>query len=117
MNAAPQTVGDSHSVPEDGSLVVPAGTGVLANDTDPEGDLPLTASLVVSTPPDPPSGPFHGSITFNADGSFTYTPAANYSGPDDLSTRAIRCGGIETVTLTVAPVSDPPVALNDPHRR
>ena len=46
-----------------------AAPGVLANDTDPDGD-PLTAVLV--------TGPSHGTLTLNANGSFTYTPAANY---------------------------------------
>ncbi len=41
----PTAVDDAYSVDEDGSLVVDAATGVLANDTDPEGD-PLTAILV-----------------------------------------------------------------------
>ena len=53
--------------------------GVLGNDTDPEG-LPLTARLV--------SGPAHGTLTLNPNGSFTYTPAANYHGPDEFWYRA-----------------------------
>ena len=28
------------------------------------------------------SGPFNGSVTMNSDGSFTYTPNANYYGSD-----------------------------------
>ena len=53
--------------------------GVLANDTDVDGDA-LTAVLV--------SGPAHGSLTLNADGSFTYTPSANYNGPDSFTYKA-----------------------------
>jgi hypothetical protein len=45
-------------------------TGVLANDTDPEGDA-LTAELV--------SGPSRGSIVFRPDGTFSYAPAPNES--------------------------------------
>ena len=41
---------------------------------------PLTAVLV--------SGPAHGTLTLNADGSFTYTPTANYNGPDSFTYKA-----------------------------
>ena len=53
--------------------------GVLANDTDADGD-PLTAVVV--------TGPAHGTLTLNANGSFTYTPAANYNGADRFTYRA-----------------------------
>ena len=63
---------------EDTPLTV-AAPGVLGNDTDADGD-PLTAVLV--------SGPAHGTLTLNADGSFTYTPDANYNGPDSFTYKA-----------------------------
>ena len=50
--------------------------GVLANDTDVDGDA-LTASLVTQ--------PAHGTLSLNADGSFTYTPDANYNGADTFT--------------------------------
>ena len=49
---------------------------MLANDTDVDGDA-LTAVLV--------TGPAHGTLTLNADGSFTYTPDANYNGADSFT--------------------------------
>ena len=52
---------------------------MLANDTDPNGDA-LTAVLVTN--------PAHGTLTLNADGSFTYTPAGDYTGPDSFTYRA-----------------------------
>lgn len=70
--AAPVAVDDLYTTSEDTSLMVPA-PGVLANDTDSDGD-PLTAVLV--------TGPLHGTLTLNADGSFTYTPSANFNGLD-----------------------------------
>ena len=53
---------------------------MLGNDADPDAATTLTAVLV--------SGPAHGTLTLNADGSFTYTPDANYSGPDSFIYRA-----------------------------
>ena len=52
---------------------------MLANDTDADGDA-LTAVLI--------AGPAHGTLTLNADGSFTYTPAAGYNGTDSFTYRA-----------------------------
>ena len=49
---------------------------MLGNDTDADGQS-LTAALV--------TGPAHGTLTLNADGSFTYTPAANYNGTDSFT--------------------------------
>ena len=63
---------------EDTPLTV-AAAGVLGNDTDVDGDA-LTAVLV--------SGPANGTLTLNADGSFTYTPDANYNGTDSFTYKA-----------------------------
>ena len=76
-NHAPVGTPDSYTTPRDTALVVPALTGVLSNDTDADGDT-LTAAKVAD--------PTHGSVTLNANGSFTYTPAANYVGPDSSPT-------------------------------
>src|SRR5206468_936158 len=64
VNDAPVAAPDSYTTNEDAALNVPAA-GVLANDSDVDGDT-LTAVLV--------SGPSHGTLTLNANGSFTYTP-------------------------------------------
>ncbi len=75
-----------------------APSGVLLNDSDPDGD-PLTAVLV--------TGPAHGTLTLNADGSFTYTPSANFVGVDSFTYRASD----GTLTSNVATVS---ITVNDP---
>ena len=56
-------------------------------------------------------GPSHGTLTLNANGSFTYTPAANYNGSDSFTYRAsdgTLTSNLATVTLTVTAVNDAP---------
>ncbi|MBL8799737.1 MAG: tandem-95 repeat protein [Planctomycetia bacterium] len=78
VNDPPQAANDSSSVDEDRTLEILA-SGILSNDTDPDGD-PLTAILV--------DGPANGTLTLNDDGSFTYTPNANFHGIDSFSYHA-----------------------------
>src|SRR5439155_1743893 len=74
----------------------------LGNDTDAEGSA-LTAVKLTN--------PANGTLTFNANGSFTYTPAANFNGTDSF-TYAASDGALQsaaaTVTITVTPVNDAP---------
>jgi hypothetical protein len=72
MNDAPATGVDGYSTDADSPLTVPSA-GVLANDTDVDGDSLSAGSASV---------PLHGSVTLNADGSFTYTPIAGFAGID-----------------------------------
>ena len=74
--ASPQAGNDAWSFTAGTTLVVDAAHGVLANDSDPDGKS-LTAALV--------SGPAQGQLTFNSDGSFSYTPYANVSGTDKFT--------------------------------
>jgi hypothetical protein len=98
---------DAYSVAAGTSLTV-TSPGVLANDTDPSG-LPLSAALV--------QGPVHGGLTFNANGSFTYTPATGFSGVDSFTYQASDGQGVSnlaTVTITVmAPPAVQSVVIND----
>ena len=106
VNDTPDAVDDSFSTAEDTVLTVTA-PGVLGNDTDPDGDT-LTTTLG--------AGPTHGTVTLNANGSFTYTPAANYNGPDSFTYTAkdaTTTSAPATVAITVTPVNDPPAAVND----
>ena len=55
----------------------------------------------------------HGSVTVNADGTFSYTPNANFNGADSFTFKAndgSDDSNIATVSLTVDPVNDAPVA-------
>ena len=103
INDPPVAVDDAYSTDEDTPLNV-AAPGVLDNDSDPEGDT-LSAIKVTDTS--------HGTLTFNSDGSFDYTPDADFSGPDSFTYKAndgIADSNLATVTITVNPVNDPPVA-------
>ncbi|HVF19509.1 MAG TPA: Ig-like domain-containing protein [Mycobacteriales bacterium] len=98
-NDPPVAANDTTTVAEDGFVAIP----VLGNDTDPDGD-PLTVGTV--------STPAHGSVTETA-GVVTYTPAANYTGPDSFTYEACDPSGLcdtATVTITVTPVNDAPPA-------
>ncbi len=105
-NQQPVATNDSYAVTEDISFSADA-PGVLGNDSDPDGDA-LNAAVG--------SAPAHGSFTLQANGSFTYTPAANWNGNDGFTyTLSDGRGGSATgsVTLAVAAVNDAPVAQAD----
>jgi len=106
-NDPPIAVNDVYTVAEGGTLNVVA-PGVLANDVDPDGD-PITAILV--------SGPAHASsFTLNANGSFTYVHDGGETTTDSFTYKAndgSLDSNVATVTITVTPVNDPPVANND----
>ena len=106
-NEAPTAQADSYSTGEDTPLQV-GGTGVLGNDTDPEGDA-LTAQLVANVT--------NGTLQLSANGTFTYTPAANFSGTTSFTYRARDGSGASTpvaVTITVSPVNDAPFVTGSP---
>ena len=101
-NGAPVAHDDTISTDEDTAV----SGNVLTNDTDPEGN-PLTASVV--------SGPLHGTLSLAISGAFTYTPDANYNGSDSF-VYAASDGSLSsnaTANITVNPVNDPPVAVDD----
>ena len=103
-NEPPVAADDALTTPED----TPANVNVLANDSDPDGH-----ALTVTTP-NPTAQ--HGSVSCTAAGVCTYTPAADYFGPDSF-TYGISDGhgGTDTATVavTVTPVNDPPAANAD----
>jgi subtilisin family serine protease len=102
----PTAVKDAFSLAED-SLLSTAAPGLLANDLSPAG-RPLSAVLE--------SGPSSGALTLRGDGSFDFRPALNFAGAVTFSYRAsdgLAASAPALVTLTVTPVNDPPVAVND----
>ena len=77
------------------NTLVGTNAGVLANDSDVDGDF-LTTILV--------SGPAHGTLALNADGTLTYTPTGDYAGPDQFTYRVTDgrlMSDIATARITV----------------
>jgi len=59
------------------------------------------------------TGPAHGALVLNIDGTYTYTPAANYFGPDSFTYKVndgATDSAVATVSLTVTTVNDAPTA-------
>src|SRR5207248_1539905 len=83
-NDVPVAANDAYSVNEDTKLTITA-PGVLGNDTDPDAGDTRTAVLAC--------GPANGTLTLNADGSFIYTPSANFNGTDSFKYQAKDAGG------------------------
>jgi uncharacterized repeat protein (TIGR01451 family)/gliding motility-associated-like protein len=104
VNDAPIANDDTGSVDEDGTL---NGTTVLDNDTG-LGDGGITVSL--------DSDVSNGTLTLNPDGTYTYVPDADFNGTDQFTYQVCDTDGdcdIATVTITVNPVNDLPVANDD----
>ncbi|HEU5287631.1 MAG TPA: Ig-like domain-containing protein, partial [Candidatus Limnocylindria bacterium] len=104
VNDAPIAFDDAFTIDEDTAL----SDSVTKNDTDVDGDA-LTGRLVTA--------PAHGVATLGADGTFTYTPAANYNGDDSFTYRAfdgvLESGTAATVYIHINAVNDAPVGAAD----
>ncbi len=107
----PPTANDDSAVTPEETLVT---IDVAANDVDPEGSLdPTSANTSCATC----SGPSNGTLANNGNGTFDYTPGVDFSGGDsfvyEICDATLLCD-TATVTITVNPVNDPPVANDDP---
>ncbi len=116
--AGPTPPASAYQIDEDGGTLTVSGVdGVLANDTDPDN---LTAPFYAGLTAMLDSGPSHdvtpGGFILNADGSFNYTPEADFNGTDTFTYHAFD-GGLAsapaTVTITVNSIDDPPSAVDD----
>jgi len=104
VNDGPDAVDDVASTDEDEATDI----NVLANDTDP--DLPDDTLTVTS------ASAANGSVTINGDGTLNYTPNPDFFGEDTITyTIEDEAGETDTatVTVTVNPVNDGPVAVDD----
>ena len=110
VNDAPITIADKIKVAEGGMatvLDITGATSILTNDTDEENNA-LTAVLV--------TGPAHGTLTLNANGTFNYTHNGSETTSDSFTYRAndgTSNGNIVTVQIEITPVNDAPIAIND----
>ncbi|WP_338018308.1 Ig-like domain-containing protein [Vibrio navarrensis] len=105
VNDAPVAVDNSAQLLEEGSFEV----NVLGNDSDVDtGDrFDLTSVNVVDKPA-------HGSVSVTASGAIVYRPEENYFGEDSFTYTVADAAGavsnVATVTMTVTPVNDAPMA-------
>ncbi|MCP9273549.1 Ig-like domain-containing protein, partial [Mycolicibacterium arenosum] len=105
VNDAPVANPDEYSTLAGTPLTVSIPNGVTGNDSDPDDDTALTATVV-----DPP---VHGTLNLNTNGTFTYTPATNFNGTDTFTYR-VTDGALDSnpTTVTVTVIS-PIIAADD----
>ena len=108
-NNPPVAVDDSDTTNED----VLVSINAAANDSDPDGNLdPTTANIACAGC----SSPSNGSLLNSGDGTFDYTPNPNFYGEDSFIYEicdTLNACSTATVTVTVNPINDPPLAVDD----
>jgi VCBS repeat-containing protein len=103
VNDAPVVADVQATTAEDTALVI--ALGAYATDVD---STTLTTQIA--------AGPAHGVLVQNNDGSYNYTPDANYNGADSFTYKANDGeldSNIATMSLNVTPVNDAPVVTGD----
>lgn len=101
ITPAPDAVSDSLTTSEDN----PVSLNVLANDT--FGSGASVSAVTQGT---------HGTVSFLANGSVTYTPAADFNGTDSFSYSVTSAAGdteSASVTVSVSPVNDAAIINGD----
>jgi hypothetical protein len=91
--AAPIAVPDLYVTSEDAAINVPA-PGIIGND-DPNGSTAALSAVPVTQPS-------HGTLALAGDGTFTYTPAPNFSGADSFTYKIVEGQGPVTFTVDQA---------------
>ena len=116
VNDAPVAAADTGTAPED----TPVIGNVLANDHDVDGDALHVSQFTIGGASYAAGSTATltgvGTLVIQADGSYTFTPAANYNGPVPIASYTATDGTLTstaTLTITLAPVNDAPIATND----
>ncbi len=104
VEAPPVANDDTYDAVQDTTLTI-AAPGVLGNDT---GFPAPTATPIASG-----ATAQGGTVTLNADGSFSYTPPTGFTGDDSFTYTATNALGSATGTVTIHVQSSPPVVTND----
>jgi hypothetical protein len=107
VTMSPLARNDSYTATINTQLVV-AASGVLANDS----GAPLPTAVPIASGPTTQGG----TVTLNANGSFTYNPPSGFTGSDTFDYTATNSSpetDTATVTITVGPADTPPTAVND----
>ena len=113
----PVGTNDTFTIAEDNLLVVSA-PGVLFNDSDPDSNpIRVDDANRRVAGIQPVREPAYGYLTLNANGSFDYMPKQDFFGTDlfiyDVTDGRMTGNRSVTVTITVTPVNDAPVAVDD----
>ena len=116
-NDAPVLVADANRGPEDN----PLSGNVLTNDTDPDVEPLTVASFSIAgvagsfTAGTTATIPSVGTLVINANGSYTFTPLANFNGTLPLVTYVATDGTANsstTLSLVIDPVNDAPAGTS-----
>jgi VCBS repeat-containing protein len=121
VNDAPVADDEIDATDEDTPLNV-AAAGILIGDVDPDFDtLTVTQFTVAGDPLIYAAGDTAvlagiGSLTINANGSYSFVPVLDFNGAVPVATYTVSDGTLTdegTLTLTVNPINDAPVAAPD----
>lgn len=104
-NRAPVAANDSFTT-RPGQLLTIAAPGLLANDSDPDGDAIIAAQFS--------QGVQGGVVTLVTDGSFTYTPPDGFTGTDTFTYRifdGVAFSDLATITMMVGAANAVPTDI------
>lgn len=91
---APVCVDDAYTTNQNAALTVNAANGVLANDQPNGGTVAFSATSTQG-----------GTVVGNADGSFTYTPSADFNGADSFTYSVTNTASQVTCTVNITVIS------------